>query len=223
MFTVRLARCCICSWWRHPMETFSMLLTLCARIRRSPVNSPHKVQWCKALVFSLICAWTTGSVNPRDTGDLRRHRAHYDVTVICGATHIYQLHLGRLQVAALNPCQVTAHSLPSGSSHYLSSGNSHYLPKGSSKLPKGSSNLPPCGTLNIMPSSSSALQPIGNPILPSDRPNLPSCLKTLPNDRPKLRRGNMPSIGPRPQPKDWIQQVPHLPVENKKDEQGNEI
>ena len=34
------------------------------------------------LMFSLICTWTHGYVNNRDAGDLRRHRAHYDVTVI---------------------------------------------------------------------------------------------------------------------------------------------
>ena len=51
-------------------------------IHRSPVNSPHKGQWRGALVFSLICAWINGWVNNREAGDLRRHRAQYDVTVI---------------------------------------------------------------------------------------------------------------------------------------------
>ena len=51
-------------------------------IIRSPVNSPHKAQWCGALMFSLICAWINGWVNNRGAGDLGRHRAHYDVTVI---------------------------------------------------------------------------------------------------------------------------------------------
>ena len=64
---------------RHQMETFSALLDLC--VHRSPVNFPHKDQWREAL-FSLICAWTNGWVNNRDTGDLRRHHAHYDVTVM---------------------------------------------------------------------------------------------------------------------------------------------
>ena len=51
----------------------------------SPVtegNSPHTDQWRWALMFSLICAWTNGWVNNQDAGDLRRHRAHYDVTVM---------------------------------------------------------------------------------------------------------------------------------------------
>ena len=51
-------------------------------IHRSPVNSPHKGQWRVALMFSLICSWTNGWVKNRDAGDLRRHRAHYDVTVM---------------------------------------------------------------------------------------------------------------------------------------------
>ena len=44
--------------------------------------SPHKGQWRGALMFSLNCAWTNGWANNRDAGDLRRHRAHYDVTIM---------------------------------------------------------------------------------------------------------------------------------------------
>ena len=51
-------------------------------IHRSPVNSPYKGQWRGALVFSLICARINDWVNNREAGDLRRHRAHYDVTVM---------------------------------------------------------------------------------------------------------------------------------------------
>ena len=70
------------SWWRHQMETFSALLALCAG-NSPPVNSPHKGQWRGTLMFSLICAWTDGWVNSRDAGDLRPHRVHHDVTVMC--------------------------------------------------------------------------------------------------------------------------------------------
>ena len=45
----------------------------------SPVNSPPKGQRRGALMFSLICAWMNGLVNS-ETGDLRRHHAHYDIT-----------------------------------------------------------------------------------------------------------------------------------------------
>ena len=51
-------------------------------IHRSPVNSPHIGQWRGALMFSLICAWINNCTNAGDAGDLRRHRAHYDVNVI---------------------------------------------------------------------------------------------------------------------------------------------
>ena len=69
-------------WWRHQMVTFSTLLAICAGNSPVPVNSPHKSQWRGALMFSLICVWITGWVNKREAGDLRRYRAHYDVTVM---------------------------------------------------------------------------------------------------------------------------------------------
>ena len=49
-------------------------------IKGSPMNSPHKGQWRGALMSSLI--WINGWVNNREAGDLRRHRAHYDTTVM---------------------------------------------------------------------------------------------------------------------------------------------
>ena len=51
-------------------------------MHRSPVNSPHKGQLRGALMFSLTCAWNNGWANNRETGDLRRHCAQYDVTVM---------------------------------------------------------------------------------------------------------------------------------------------
>ena len=47
-----------------------------------PVNSPYKGQWRGALMFSLIYAWINGWVNNGEAGDLRSHRAHYNVTVM---------------------------------------------------------------------------------------------------------------------------------------------
>ena len=51
-------------------------------IHQSPVNSPHNGQWHGALIFSLLCVWINGWVNHREAGDLRSHRAHYDVIVM---------------------------------------------------------------------------------------------------------------------------------------------
>ena len=62
--------------------SISALLAICAGNSPVPVNSPHKGQWRGALMFSMICAWINGWVNNREAGDLRRHRAHYDVTVM---------------------------------------------------------------------------------------------------------------------------------------------
>ena len=69
-------------WLRHQMETFFALLAFCTRNSPVPVNSPHKGQWRGALMFSLIYAWTNNWVNNQDDGDFRRHRAHYDVSVM---------------------------------------------------------------------------------------------------------------------------------------------
>ena len=75
----------VMAWWRHQMETFPRYWPFVRRIHRSPVNSPHKGQWRGALRFSFICASINGSVNNHEAGDLRCHRAHYDVIVMGGS------------------------------------------------------------------------------------------------------------------------------------------
>ena len=70
------------TWWRNEMETFSTLLALLWGIHWAPVNSPHKGQWHRALMFSLNWAWINSWVNNREAGDLRPHHANYDVTVM---------------------------------------------------------------------------------------------------------------------------------------------
>ena len=64
--------------WKH----FPRYWPFVRGIYRPPVNSPHKGRWRGALMFSLIHAWTNSWANNGDTGDLRRHRAHYDVSVM---------------------------------------------------------------------------------------------------------------------------------------------
>ena len=64
--------------WIH----FPHYLPFVQGIHRSPVNSPHNGQWRGALMYSLIRAWIYGWINNRKASDLRRHRAHYDVTVL---------------------------------------------------------------------------------------------------------------------------------------------
>ena len=70
------------TWWRHPMETFSALLAICAGNSSVAGEFPHKAQWRGALMFSLICVWINGWVNNSEACDLRHYRAHYDVIVM---------------------------------------------------------------------------------------------------------------------------------------------
>ena len=77
--------CCQPSFWHDAVikwKHFPRYWPFVWGIHRSPVNSPHKGKWRGALMFSLICAWINAWVNNRETGDLRRHRAHYDVIVM---------------------------------------------------------------------------------------------------------------------------------------------
>ena len=60
------------SWWRNQMETFSVTLAICAG------NSPVPQRPVTRRMFSWICVW----INNREASDLRRYRAHYDVTVM---------------------------------------------------------------------------------------------------------------------------------------------
>ena len=62
------------------MKTFLTLLALC--VGNSPVTFPHKGQWCRALMFSLICTWINGWVNNHEADDLGRLRTHYGVIVM---------------------------------------------------------------------------------------------------------------------------------------------
>ena len=64
--------------WKH----FPRYWPFVRGIHRSPVTSPHKGQWRGTLMFSLICACINGWINNRKAGDLKRHRAHYDVIVM---------------------------------------------------------------------------------------------------------------------------------------------
>ena len=76
--------------WKH----FPRYWPFVRGIHRSPVNSPHKGQWRGALIFSLICVWINGWVNNREAGDLRRYRAHYDVSVMTHMPNKLNLAIG---------------------------------------------------------------------------------------------------------------------------------
>ena len=79
--------------WKH----FPRYWSFVQGIHRSPVNSLHKGQWRGALMFYLIWTWTNGWVNNRETGDLIRHRVHYDVTVTDSACYSNKLSPSKLE------------------------------------------------------------------------------------------------------------------------------
>ena len=83
--------------WKH----FPRYWPFVRGIQRSPMNSPHKGQWRGALMFSLICAWTNGWANHRHAGDLRRHRVHYDVTVMTNGAGILRYYRNTFIVLSL--------------------------------------------------------------------------------------------------------------------------
>ena len=69
--------------WNHFPRYWPFVLG----IHRSPMNSPHKGQWRRALRFSLICTRINGWVNNGEAGDLRCYRVHYEVTMMISAQH----------------------------------------------------------------------------------------------------------------------------------------
>ena len=66
------------SWWRHQMETFSALLAICAG--NSPISGEFPAQ---------RPVTGNGWVNNRESGDLRRHRAHYDGIVMWRLENVF--------------------------------------------------------------------------------------------------------------------------------------
>ena len=54
-------------------------------------------------MFSMICVWINGWVNNRESGDLRHHHAHYDVTIMCSEYKEYHSVSGPLQLAVMAP------------------------------------------------------------------------------------------------------------------------
>ena len=90
-----VADCCFFSCWHvhlltYPLHYDAIKLKHFPRyspfvrgIHWSPVNSPHKGQWRRALMVSLICTWKNSWTNNRDAGDLRHHRTNHDVSVMC--------------------------------------------------------------------------------------------------------------------------------------------
>ena len=72
----------VLSLWRHQKETLSALLAICAE--NSPITGEFPAQRPVTRSFDVFFDLHPNNVwvNDREAGDLRRHRAHYDVIVM---------------------------------------------------------------------------------------------------------------------------------------------
>ena len=88
------------------METSSVVLALCEG--NSPVTGefPSQRPVTRSFDVSLSCAWINTEVNNREAGDLRRHRAHYDVIVMshCHCLHSFQEVKSFINPSRFKPC-----------------------------------------------------------------------------------------------------------------------
>ena len=105
--------------WKH----FPRYWPFVRGIHRSPVDSPHKGQWRRALMFSLICAPINGWINNGEAGDLRRYRAHRDVIVmryqnvrVCRSCLFWNEEMKEVSIytqrAVFRECQILLFELP---------------------------------------------------------------------------------------------------------------
>ena len=70
----------ILSWWRHQWKHFPRYWPFVVNI---PLTKPSDTElWCFLWSAPVEYGWGDGWVNNREAGDLRRHRAHYDVIVM---------------------------------------------------------------------------------------------------------------------------------------------
>ena len=70
----------VCNMMTSPK--FSALLPLCEGNPPATGGFPSQMPVTRSFDVSLICDWTNGWANNPVAGDLRRHFAHYDVTVM---------------------------------------------------------------------------------------------------------------------------------------------
>ena len=68
--------------WCHEMETFSALLAICAGNSLVTGEFPAQRPVMRSFDVFFDLRWINGGVNNGEAGDLRHHRAHYDVTVM---------------------------------------------------------------------------------------------------------------------------------------------
>ena len=72
-------------WWRHPMETFSALLAICAGNSPVPGEFPAQRPVTRSFDVFFDLRLNKRLVNNHEAGDLRRQHGHYDVIVMLPA------------------------------------------------------------------------------------------------------------------------------------------
>ena len=73
------------TWWHDDVikwKRFTRYWPFVRGIHWFPVYSPYIGQWRGVLMFSSIYVWMNDWVNNREAGDVRCHRAHYNVTAM---------------------------------------------------------------------------------------------------------------------------------------------
>ena len=97
---------------------------LCGGLMVTGAFPPHKGLWRRALVIYFVCAWINGWVNDGETGDLRRHRAHYDI-IVMHKTNVQSSHLSILfeQQRIITKAYINACSFNKGIQYYIKFGS----------------------------------------------------------------------------------------------------
>ena len=92
----------ISTWWRHQMEAFATLLAIC--VGNSPVTGEFPTKKPVTRSFDVFFDLRLNKRLSKQSwgGDLRRHRAHYDVTV----TKFHNMLSGVETRAVLIPCVI---------------------------------------------------------------------------------------------------------------------
>ena len=127
------------SLWRHQMETFSALLALC--VENPSVTSGFPTQRPVTGSFdAFFDLRLNGCISNRDAGDLRRHRAYYDVSVMYWYTYIYVCDVNIVHTNIVNrkPLQHMITSLYNFETSFFKQNFSNVL----SSLPPGARSNP---------------------------------------------------------------------------------
>ena len=120
-------------WWRHQMVSiFHLTGPLWEEFSGRRGISLTKDSGAAELWCFFICGWTYGWISNRDAGDMRRHHAHYDATVMqdphfLGYYHFRNHHKCKLAISMVWCKTVVTPLLTQWSYYSLALGHRHHL------------------------------------------------------------------------------------------------